>query len=197
MAEPASILAPLKPPEGRLSGRTHMLVAAGLYCGCKSSPVNIRNMSPSGALIEGRGLPEPGSEVMLRRGSLEALAAIVWRTDQKAGLAFRSFVDIGSWMGRVARPQDRVDAMVREVRSDGPCQSSTAPSQSPLAAAIDAELSALEAELAALEELLTQDVILVATRPEVQLLDVARQRVSRIRIRVRIAPEPGPARPGR
>lgn len=183
MAESASSLASLPPHPGRQHDRTHMFVAATLYSDAGSCPVNVRNMSLSGALVEGAVLPELDAPVTLRRGSLEARARIVWRVGRKAGVAFSATIHIADWMSR--NPdchQARVDDMVRGIRSDssrpGPIQG--APHSASSDSMLEAELRALRLELMTLENGLTGDVIVVATHPEIQLLDVALQRVERM-----------------
>jgi hypothetical protein len=49
--------------EGRIAERSNVFVIATLYCAAGSAPVRIRNLSPSGALIEGSVLPLPGARV--------------------------------------------------------------------------------------------------------------------------------------
>lgn len=160
-----------------------MFVAATLYSGAGSCPVNVRNMSLSGALIEGAVLPDLDEPVTLRRGSLEAQARIVWRVDRKAGVAFSATVHIADWLSRKADShQARVDDMVRGIRSgsDQPEPALSAPRPASINATAHAELAALKADLMKLENGLTNDVILVATHPEIQLLDIALQRVDRL-----------------
>lgn len=159
-----------------------MFVAATLYSDSGSCAVNIRNMSLQGALIEGAVLPQQNAAVRLRRGSLEAVAKIVWQAGRKAGVAFCATVHIADWISR--NPdchQARVDEIVRGIRtgSDHPAAGALAPGlhANP---SVAAELTALKAELMTLESGLTGDVIMVATHPEIQLIDVALQRVERI-----------------
>lgn len=181
MAESASSLAPLHAHPSRQQDRTHMFVAATLYFDSGSCPVNVRNMSLSGALVEGSGLPELETPVTLRRGSLEAGARIVWRAGRKAGVSFSTTIHIADWMSRNPNSQQaRIDDIVRDIRSGKPAAGSGGHPVSPDNALLGAELRALRAELSALEKGLTGDVIVVATHPEIQLLDVALQRVDRM-----------------
>lgn len=160
-----------------------MFVAATLYSDAGSCPVNVRNMSLSGALVEGAVLPELDTPVTLRRGSLEASARIVWQVGRKAGVAFSGSVYVAEWMAR--NPdchQARVDDIVRDVRS-GMARSEPVqdlPTRGSQNASLEAELIALRLELMTLEHGLTGDVVVVATHPEIQLLDIALQRVERM-----------------
>lgn len=160
-----------------------MFVAATLYSDKGSCPVHIRNMSLQGALIEGAALPALDAPVTLRRGGLAASARIVWLAGRKAGVAFCATVYIADWMSRNGDShQARVDDVVRDIRSDrgrpDPAPGSSSPTS--VNALLNAELTALRAELIAMENELTGDVVVVATHPEIQLLDVALQRVERM-----------------
>lgn len=160
-----------------------MFVAATLYAPGGSCPVNLRNMSLSGALVEGRALPDRDTPITLRRGSLEASARIVWRVGRRAGIAFSSTIHVADWMSRKPDPhQARVDDIVREIRlgSGRPVPTQGAAHAASLTGLAQGELKALREELLTLENGLMGDVIVVATHPEIQLLDVALQRVERM-----------------
>jgi hypothetical protein len=183
MAESISALIPLQDHEGRQHDRTHMFVAATLYSGSNSCPVNIRNMSLSGALIEGAVLPARDASITLRRGSLQAAAKIVWAAGRKAGVAFCAAVQVGDWMSRTPPShQARVDEILRGVRegASGPTAPADASPVAPIGTALEAELKALQEELTQLETGLTNDMDVVAKHPEIQLLDIALQRVGRL-----------------
>lgn len=53
-----------------------------------SLDVLIRNLSLSGALIQGPWLPALGTLLILRKGALEVSARIAWREGNRAGLRF-------------------------------------------------------------------------------------------------------------
>lgn len=183
MSESALPLTPLQSKEVRHHDRTHMFVAATLYSDIGSCPVHIRNMSLQGALIEGSALPELDAPVTLRRGDLAASARIVWLAGRKAGVAFCATVYIADWMSRNGDShQARVDDIVRDIRSERgrPDPAPGSPNTTPVNTLLNAELTALRAELIAMESGLTGDIVVVATHPEIQLLDVALQRVERM-----------------
>jgi hypothetical protein len=153
-----------------------MFVAATLYCAAGSCPVHIRNMSPSGALVEGAALPEQDAAVTLRRGSLRVEATVMWKSNRRAGIAFGGAVRVADWMSRnPPSHQAQVDEMVRGIRAGGSVADPAPPmSMSP---SLEDELRALKAELVQLETGLTRDMAVVAAHPEMQLLDIALQRV--------------------
>lgn len=174
---------PSEPAEHRHGTRTHLCVIATLCCDAGNTPVHVRNMSAKGALIEAAVLPEPGSLVLLKRGRLEVGGRVAWAAARQAGLAFGATVSVADWMARQANArQDQIDEIVsalkseaiREDRPASPASGSHRPQS------IEAELSLLRADLMQLGNGLTADVVLVATHPEIQLLDIAQQRIDRI-----------------
>jgi len=166
--------------EGRRQPRTHLFVAATLYATAGSAPVHIRNMSQTGALIEGAVLPEPDSDIVLRRGHLQAAGRIAWRFDNRAGVRLDSSVHVSDWMARQGSAlQQRVDALVAIARKDDSCPAEAA-AVGMDRGSIEAELCQLRSDLAELEASLVRDVILVATHPEIQTFDISLQRIDRM-----------------
>lgn len=168
------------PPDGRQQPRTHLFVSATLYADNGSTPVHIRNMSPSGALIEGAVLPDVGFRISLKRGLLQANGHIAWRTDRRAGVRLDAAVCVADWMSRNAG-QERVDAVVNAIRS----QSRVPEQLVAVESTIESELVQLQTELKQLESALVADVIVAATHPEIQTIDISLQRIDRLLLRVR------------
>ena len=183
-----SQLAPLTPDEGRRQERTHLFVAAQLCSASGASPIHIRNMSPSGALIEGAVLPDQHEAATLRRGPLEAKVRIVWKAGRKAGVSFLSAVHVASWMSKTTPShQAKVDDLVRTIRSGqgggvGGLVNGLAGQDGP---PIEAELRDLRRELAGLEQALAGNEAVIMAHPEIQTLDIALQRIDRMIARVR------------
>ena len=183
MSARPSEAAPVALPEGRRQERTHLFLGAVLCSKAGSCPVHVRNISSTGALIEGSIVPEVGDELVLKRGGLEASARIVWKAGRKAGIAFDAIIYVVDWItNRTGPHQDRVDDVIRSIRSGSasPSVQTDEHRSIPPAAVIAAELEALKSHLADLEHGLTADVVVVATHPEIQLLDVALQSVERL-----------------
>lgn len=168
--------------EGRRQPRTHLFVAATIYSDAGAAPARIRNMSPSGALIECADIPDPCTAVTLKRGSLEASGQIAWKIDQKAGIALSTTVHVASWMSRhPSSHQARVDAIVsdfkteRRVEVHGPTAEAL-----PGISSMETQLLELRADLAQLGDSLINDLALIATHPEIQMLDISVQRLDRM-----------------
>lgn len=171
------------PDELRRDARTHLFVMASLCWDAGSTPVHVRNMSARGALIEAPVLPKPGNLVMLKRGGLQVGGQIAWAASRQAGLAFRASVSVTDWMAsRSSAHQGQVDEIVSAFRSstEPALHSIALTTRSKRPAVIEAELKILHDDLERLGNGLASDVILVATHPEIQLLDISLQRIERI-----------------
>jgi hypothetical protein len=160
------------------------LLIATLYFSRESAPVRVRSLRSFSARIIGFGLPDVGAEIILRRGKLEAEGMVVWAANDQAGLSFRCPVSVSSWApGKGSSQQRWIDRFVfginhsqhdlldRHVAVEMPNTLST----------VVEDLMRLRLELGDLADKLAQDIILVATHPEVQLLDQAMQRIERIK----------------
>lgn len=114
MSHPAAIHDPNK----RGAERKALFVAAALVDAAGSFPVRIRNISPSGAMVEGDQLPRLDSAIRLVRAELSVSGRVAWSAGRQCGLAFDHFVDVAAWTARTGHQgQDNVDRMVAAVRS--------------------------------------------------------------------------------
>ena len=139
-------------------------------------------MSPSGALIESAEIPEPGAKAVLKRGSLQATGQIAWNLDGRGGIAFENDIFVADWMSRLTSThQQRIDQAVSDLRKSNHVDYN--PDNRILESglgSVEEELFALRAELSDLGTSLADDLIMVATHPELQTLDISIQRVDRI-----------------
>jgi hypothetical protein len=104
--------------EARGAARASIYIAAALYCDGSPSPVKIRNMSATGALIEGAVIPSPGALVQLVRGCLIVHGLVAWSVDSRCGLKFSGSVDVQQWRAVPSNSeQQRVDEVVRLVKA--------------------------------------------------------------------------------
>ncbi|HET9866878.1 MAG TPA: PilZ domain-containing protein [Nitrospira sp.] len=76
-----------------LSGRRRrvrqpVILAASAMSIDRSRSVLVADLSPSGAKLLGRDLPNEGSEVLVAVGSQDSFATIVWRNDDGCGIEF-------------------------------------------------------------------------------------------------------------
>jgi hypothetical protein len=135
--------------EDRASPRTNLLLAATAEIGGRSLPVRIRNLSETGALLEGAGLPDAGMKMVLARGDLHVSAVVAWAAGGRRGVRFDGPTPVQEWTGGTKpkplectglRDQRRVDALQAQARSD--VASGLALRDSP-----PAEASALSADL--------------------------------------------------
>lgn len=98
--------------------RTRLFLSAMIRFDRVSAAVRLRDLSASGARIEGATLPTVGAAAHITRGALNASGTIVWRERKGCGLHFDTPLQLDDWMPtRVSREQVIVDEMVEEVRS--------------------------------------------------------------------------------
>ena len=98
--------------------RSNIFVMATLYAAGGSTPVRVRNMSRSGALVEASALPPAGTGVRLCRGSVSVAGEVMWVDEHKAGLRFASPTAAADWLpGGTAREGP---AARRRGRASGP-----------------------------------------------------------------------------
>lgn len=108
--------------EPRIERRSNIFVMAALYAdGRPITPVRLRNISRTGALIEAAVLPAPGSCVRLTRASLSASGTLLWVRGSKGGIQFESPVAVGEWLpqGRRGFGQQFVDELFHQKRLGG------------------------------------------------------------------------------
>lgn len=127
--------------EDRAAPRTNLLLAATAEVGGRSLPVRIRNLSESGAMVEGAGLPEAGLPLILMRGDLQVAATVAWAAGGRRGVRFAGPTPVNEWTGGKPRPIDctglrdqrRVDAIQAEARADPPALRALRASETPSA----------------------------------------------------------------
>jgi hypothetical protein len=104
----------------RSESRANVFLAAVLQDRGSSTAVRIRNLSRSGALVEGPSLPPLGARVRLVRGHLQAAGDLAWSNPGQAGINFERLIDVEAWVKRPGHAsQQRVDDIVTALRNPG------------------------------------------------------------------------------
>jgi hypothetical protein len=159
-----------------------MFVMATIYAGRGSAPVKIRNLSTSGALIEGARIPPQMTDVTLRRGGLTVDGKVVWCSNGRAGLEFESPISVAHWLpgGEALLEQERVDAVFHGAEA----QSEPGPdSIEPRGPVTSAEILKTKAMLEVLGDALADDAdVLVRHGAQLQALDLAVQVLGRLAV---------------
>ncbi|MEO5938515.1 MAG: PilZ domain-containing protein [Sphingomonas sp.] len=111
------------PGEQVRAQRKNLFLAAEIETEGLKLPVRIRNLSESGAMIEGAALPGVGAALVLRRLQIELPASVIWRTAGRCGIKFSEAAFVEEWVaGRrlvertLGRGQARVDAIQAAIR---------------------------------------------------------------------------------
>lgn len=105
--------------------RKNLMLSASIESAGIQAAVRIRNLSETGAMLDGPALPEPGARLVLRRAEIETGATVIWRQGARCGVHFDAIAAcVDEWVtGK--RPasfagkqgQARVDAIQSAVRS--------------------------------------------------------------------------------
>ena len=167
--------------ELRVESRSNIFVMATMYVGGGSTPVRVRNMSRTGALIEAPTLPAAGTAVRLSRGSLSTAGDIMWAGGGKAGLRFTNPVTVTDWipLGKRGSGQQLIDEIVNRSRFDEKSQSA------PATVEIADEMVQLRQMLERVGEELAFDPAITAQHgPALQMIDAVVQGLSKLALNV-------------
>ena len=174
--------------------RKNLLLAASIEAGSLSAPVRIRNLSETGALIDGAALPDVGTELTLRRLEIEIGATVMWRTGGRCGIRFTGNVSVGDWVIGKRRAsalfehsQAGVDARQAAVRSgislpaDNGAATTAPPRADVLEGRIAEELAYLRRVLDSVGDVLSDDTIILQRHSDaLQQIDVACQTLAEL-----------------
>lgn len=180
-AEPA-----LKAAADRRAGnRSNVMLGATLVVGAAHADVRIRNLSPTGALLELPLPPASGTRLRLRRFAHEASGRVIWSAQHRCGVAFDQQVSVADWIAAARAGafgsvgQRRVDAIQQAVRSGaGPVAPASVASIVPvdLQPRVAAELTELKRIVEALgDELIADPVVVMNHSGALQSLDLISQ----------------------
>jgi hypothetical protein len=180
--------------EHRAARRTNLMLAATIYADGDILPVRIRNLSETGALVEGAALPEKGASLVLSRNELRVPATVAWSGGGRCGIHFDRATPVYDWTGVKVRPsepsgygdQRRVDALQAQARAGIAVAPAPRPAETPAAAGADAhehfkarladELAYVQRLLDSMgEELIGEPIIVAHHARTLQNIDIASQ----------------------
>lgn len=172
-------------PEGfrRDAPRANTYLAPVLVGRHAQTPVTVRNLSATGALIQSRTDLAEEVDVTLARGSLRATGSLVWREGRLGGIKFANPINLAVWVpGATYQGQLDVDRAVAESRGIEVLkptvveQASSPEETEHLSERIAQELSFVARKLDALGNELSDDPTIVARHAmRLQDLDIATQ----------------------
>lgn len=79
------------------SSRTNLLLSGTIKAADVKGPVRIRNLSETGALLEGAALPAIGHHLVLQRLQMEMGATVVWSENGRCGVRFDGVISVSGW----------------------------------------------------------------------------------------------------
>lgn len=144
----------------RAAPRTNLMLSASIEAGPLTAPVRIRNLSETGAALEGAALPHVGASFTLRRLDISIGGTVMWIAGGRCGVQFEGRTCVPDWISGTRSPlsgnrdQTRVDTIQAAIRTgSGFVPTPAAPQPAPLQADLDSRLSQ---ELAFVRRLLEQ-----------------------------------------
>jgi hypothetical protein len=121
-------------PEQERAQRKNLLLSATVEAGGLKAPVRIRNLSETGAMLEGTALPHISTALVLRRSDIEIGATVVWRNAGRCGVEFDGVASVEEWIAGRRLPefsyghgQAGVDAIHAAVRDGSFTETHEAP----------------------------------------------------------------------
>ena len=90
--------------ELRDSPRLRVLINARIITTTHEQPVKLRDISAGGTLVESEHAFAAGKDVILRRGSSEVFARIVWANGNRCGLQFEEPMTEAELLGFIHQP---------------------------------------------------------------------------------------------
>ena len=177
----ATSLAAQMEADARDGFRATLFLAAALRFSGRTVQARIRDLSHSGARIEGTALPAPNTEVTIERGALVAPGRVMWRDAGQCGVRFDDPLDLRAWLParERARTQEDIDRMIAQVRGGGERKSETNTPAEPskqLGARLADELAYVGRMLASLDEALSGEALMICRHgAQLQYLDLSQQ----------------------
>ena len=163
--------------ETRRAKRKNMFLSAVIDTPSGRSAARVRNLSPTGAMIESAQLPEQGSSVRLRRGSLHVSGRVAWSGGGRCGLELTSAIDVADWLSPVPNTRQAEADAIFAGYSPSPFDEPSKLTADPLDPSNFFEAADLVASLLrAVGDQLSRDPVILATRAlELQAFDLAVQ----------------------
>lgn len=169
--------------------RKNLMLAASIESAGTRAPVRIRNLSETGAMLDGAALPDTGAGLVLLRADIQVAATVVWREGGRCGIHFDKIAaSVEEWVtGKRAatfngqQGQARVDAIQAAVRTGAslpaePQPTGTALRPGELEQRISEEIVYVQRLIDALGEELVEDPVMLQRHSRVlQNLDRASQ----------------------
>ena len=165
--------------------RATLFLAAALRFSGRTVQARLRDLSQSGARVEGTGLPAPNTAVTIERGAMVAPGRVMWREAGQCGVRFDEVLDLRAWLParERARTQDDIDRMIAQVRdetfrgrqnSPGP-ELTIGPSKQ-LGARLADEVAYVGRMLASLDEAVAGEPLMICRYgAQLQYLDLSQQ----------------------
>ncbi|AQR72368.1 PilZ domain-containing protein [Sphingomonas sp. LM7] len=120
--------------------RKNLMLSATIESAGTRVAVRIRNLSETGAMLDGTVLPDPGASLVLFRAEIQVAATVVWRQGGRCGVHFDNVAaSVDEWVTGKRPPsfegklgQARVDAIQTAVRNGAVLPAEPVPAAAPV-----------------------------------------------------------------
>lgn len=96
-------------------GEYRVLLRATLITTTRELPVKLRSLSPTGAALEGFDLPRQGTDVILKRGTLDVFATVDRSEGRRCTLRFETALTDEEVRAQIRQPRSALEPMPAEV----------------------------------------------------------------------------------
>ena len=164
------------PTESRRAERRGLFMSAQLLVDGQDWPIRVRNISETGAMVEGMRLPETGA-VELRRADHRIVASIAWAQGKRRGLRFHRSIEVAEWLPSTdMQGQQLLDARIAAARAQAVPQSETYEDDLPIVPRVGEELKLASRRLEGLLDTFGDYMPMLQRFPtEMQQLEVLQQ----------------------
>lgn len=127
-ARPVDVMSPLNTMnsvhnDDRIAPRINLFLSAILACNGRRIPVRIRDISASGARVDGGNLPEPGTAIEIIRADKTLTGQTIWKQQNRCGIRFDTEIDLAQWTPtKSSQKQANVDEAIASIRGAQPQQ---------------------------------------------------------------------------
>jgi hypothetical protein len=144
--------------EHRIAARANLMLSAAIEGEGFRASVRIRNLSETGALLEGPDLPPVGARLVLSRLKIQIAGTVMWSRAPRCGVRFEGRTSVADWIaGNASGGVDRGAQTSPLFRPAAPPPQGNLPTHFTMGSASSRTIDyRVGQELAALQELLKQ-----------------------------------------
>lgn len=151
----------------RAAPRINLFLSAIAAFGGKRIPVRIRDISATGARVDGENLPEPGAAIEIIRADKILVGKTIWNNRKRCGVQFNTEIDLAQWTPtNSSQNQINVDKAIASIRGAEKTRASEAESSHVADTRIAEEILLVKRSLCVALDELSEYPILIHRAPQ-------------------------------